>query len=117
MDAESASSGAKGTDWTADQVVVAVPNYFIMLGQERAGAKAQQSGSLSAGYRSEDHQRARADEFWLSRNQCEVAAKNPETYRIRRVYHFRNGAAMFDVKAPLEVGLWLTPDKYIAVSK
>lgn len=39
VDAESASSGAKGTDWTADQVVVVVANYFLMLGQERAGAK------------------------------------------------------------------------------
>lgn len=55
--------------------------------------------------------------FLLSRNQCEVAAKNPETYRIRRVYHFRNGAEMFDIKPPLDVGLWLTPDKYVAIPR
>jgi Domain of unknown function (DUF3883) len=24
--------------------------------------------------------------FWLSSNQCEVAASNPDTYRIRRIY-------------------------------
>ena len=39
MDAESASSGAKGTDWTADQVAVVVANYFLILAQQRAGAK------------------------------------------------------------------------------
>jgi Domain of unknown function (DUF3883) len=55
--------------------------------------------------------------FWLSRNQCDVAAKNPDTYRIRRVYHFRNGAEMFDIKPPLEAGLLLTPDKYVAVPR
>lgn len=55
--------------------------------------------------------------FWLSRNQCEVAARNPETYRVRRVYHFRNGAQMFDITPPLDAGLWLTPDKYVAVPR
>lgn len=55
--------------------------------------------------------------FWLSGNQCEVAAKNPETYRVRRVYHFRNGAAMFDIQPPLDTGLWLTPDKFVAVPR
>jgi len=55
--------------------------------------------------------------FWLSRNQCEVAASNPETYRVRRVFHFRNGAQMFDISTPLEAGLWLTPEKYVAVPR
>lgn len=55
--------------------------------------------------------------FWLSQNQCEVAAKNPETYRVRRVYHFRNGAEMFDIRPPLDAGLWLTPDKFVAVPR
>jgi hypothetical protein len=41
--------------------------------------------------------------FWLSNNQCDVAAKNPETY-VRRVYHFRNGAEMFDIRPPLNAG-------------
>jgi hypothetical protein len=55
--------------------------------------------------------------FWLSSNQCDVAAKNPETYRVRRVYHFRNGAAMFDIRPPLDAGLWLTSDKFVAVPR
>ncbi|MGM4962992.1 DUF3883 domain-containing protein [Tardiphaga sp. 1201_B9_N1_1] len=55
--------------------------------------------------------------FWLSRNQCDVAANNQETYRIRRVYHFRNGVEMFDIVPPLDRGLWLTPDKFVAVPK
>ena len=59
----------------------------------------------------------RRTRFWLSRNQCEVAAANPETYRIRRIYRFRNGAKMFDIKPPLDVVLLLTPDKYTSVPK
>jgi hypothetical protein len=55
--------------------------------------------------------------FWLSANQCEVAASNPDTYRVRRIYHFRNGARMFDVKPPLEVGLLLKADKYVVVPR
>ncbi|WGR90956.1 DUF3883 domain-containing protein [Bradyrhizobium sp. ISRA443] len=55
--------------------------------------------------------------FWLSRTQYEVAAQNPSTYRIRRVFHFRNRAEMFDIKPPLDAGLWLIPDKYVAVPR
>nr|WP_256466417.1 DUF3883 domain-containing protein [Bradyrhizobium sp. 153] len=55
--------------------------------------------------------------FWLSRTQYEVAAQNPSTYRIRRVFHFRNGAEMFDIKPPLAAALWLIPDKYAAVPR
>ncbi|SPP96988.1 conserved protein of unknown function [Bradyrhizobium vignae] len=54
--------------------------------------------------------------FWLSR-QYEVAAQNPSTYRIRRVFHFENGAEMFDIKPPLDAGLLLIPDKYVAVPR
>jgi hypothetical protein len=36
---------------------------------------------------------------------------------IRRVFHFRNGAQMFDIKPPLDAGLWLTPDKFVAVPR
>ncbi|WGR90957.1 hypothetical protein MTX26_09885 [Bradyrhizobium sp. ISRA443] len=39
MDAESTASGAKGTDWTAEQVAIVVANYFLMLERERAGDK------------------------------------------------------------------------------
>ncbi|MCA1415478.1 DUF3883 domain-containing protein [Bradyrhizobium sp. NBAIM20] len=55
--------------------------------------------------------------FWLSGNQVATAALNPSTYRIRRVFHFQNGAEMFDIKPPLDAGLWLTPDKYVAVPR
>lgn len=55
--------------------------------------------------------------FWLSRTQYEVAAQNPSTYRVRRVFHFQNGAEMFDIKPPLDVGLRLIPDKYLAVPR
>ncbi len=44
--------------------------------------------------------------FWLSRTQYEVATQNPLTYRIRRVFHFRNGAEMFDIKLPLDAGIF-----------
>ncbi|WP_028158042.1 DUF3883 domain-containing protein [Bradyrhizobium japonicum] len=54
--------------------------------------------------------------FWLSRTQYEVAGQNP-TYRIRRVFHFRNGAEMFDIKPPLDAGLRLIPEKYVAVPR
>ena len=39
MDAKGAASGAKGTDWTAEQVVIVVAKYFQMLERERAGDK------------------------------------------------------------------------------
>ncbi|MET4799145.1 DUF3883 domain-containing protein [Bradyrhizobium sp. LB11.1] len=55
--------------------------------------------------------------FWLPRTQYEVAAQNPSTYRVRRVFHFQNGAEMFDIKRPLDAGLRLIPDKYLAVPR
>lgn len=55
--------------------------------------------------------------FWLSRNQVQTAAQNPAAYRIRRVFHFQNGAKMFDIRPPLDGGLWLIPDKYVAVPR
>lgn len=55
--------------------------------------------------------------FWLSANQCEVAASNSDTYRVRRVYHFRNGVQMFDVKPPLDASLLMKADKYVAVPR
>lgn len=55
--------------------------------------------------------------FWLSANQCEVASSNPDTYRIRRIYHFGNGAQMFDIKPPLEASLLLKADKYVVVPR
>ncbi|EIG62884.1 DUF3883 domain-containing protein [Bradyrhizobium sp. WSM1253] len=55
--------------------------------------------------------------FWLSRTQYEVAARSPSTYRVRRVFHFQNGAEMFDIKPPLDAGLRLIPEKYVAVPR
>ncbi|WP_315773829.1 MULTISPECIES: DUF3883 domain-containing protein [unclassified Bradyrhizobium] len=55
--------------------------------------------------------------FWLSRTQYEVAAQNPSIYRVRRVFHFQNGAEMFDIKPPLDAGLRLVPDKYASVPR
>lgn len=39
VDAEATAPGAKGTDWTAEQVAIVVTNYFLMLDRERAGGK------------------------------------------------------------------------------
>jgi hypothetical protein len=39
VDVGSAAPGAKGTDWTAEQVAIVVANYFLMLERERAGDK------------------------------------------------------------------------------
>ena len=39
MDAEGAAPGAKGTDWTAEQIAIVVANYFLMLDREPAGDK------------------------------------------------------------------------------
>jgi hypothetical protein len=39
VDAKGAAPGAKGTDWTAEQVAIVVANYFLMLERERAGDK------------------------------------------------------------------------------
>lgn len=55
--------------------------------------------------------------FWLPRTQYEVAAQNPSTHRVRRVFHVQNGAEMFDIKPPLGAGLRLIPDKYLAVPR
>ncbi|WP_316172855.1 protein NO VEIN domain-containing protein [Bradyrhizobium sp. SZCCHNS3016] len=55
--------------------------------------------------------------FWLSRTRYEVAARNPSTYRVRRVFHFQNGARMLDIKPPLENGPRLIPNKYAVMPR
>jgi hypothetical protein len=35
--------------------------------------------------------------FWLTRREIEVAAEKSDSYRIRRVFHFRNRAQMFEI--------------------
>jgi uncharacterized protein DUF3883 len=55
--------------------------------------------------------------FWLTRRECEVAAEQGETYRIRRVFHFRNKVKMFDIAPPLETHLLLTPTTFMALPR
>jgi hypothetical protein len=47
--------------------------------------------------------------FWLTRREIDVAAEQCGVYRIRRVFHFRNRAQMFEVAPPLEAGLLMSP--------
>jgi hypothetical protein len=52
--------------------------------------------------------------FWLSRREVDVAAERSGVYRIRRVFHFRNRAQMFEITPPLEDKLSMTPTTFIA---
>jgi uncharacterized protein DUF3883 len=52
--------------------------------------------------------------FWLSRREVDVAAERSDRYRIRRVFHFRNHAQMFEIAPPLEHALLMTPTTYSA---
>ncbi|WP_049823516.1 DUF3883 domain-containing protein [Bradyrhizobium sp. WSM2254] len=52
--------------------------------------------------------------FWLTRREIDVAAERSDQYRIRRVFHFRNRARMFEIAPPLEHALFMTPTTYAA---
>jgi uncharacterized protein DUF3883 len=52
--------------------------------------------------------------FWLTRREVDVAAQRSEIYRIRRVFHFRNRAQMFEITPPLEYKLLMTPTTFAA---
>jgi hypothetical protein len=52
--------------------------------------------------------------FWLTRREIDVAAERCEVYRIRRVFHFRNRAQMFEVAPPLDEGLVMSPATFRA---
>jgi hypothetical protein len=52
--------------------------------------------------------------FWITRRECEVAIKHEQSFRIRRVFHFRNGPQMFELQPPLEKHVSLTPTCYLA---
>ena len=52
--------------------------------------------------------------FWMTRRECDVAAEQGDAYRVRRVFHFRNGLKMFDIAPPLEARLMLTPATFMA---
>ncbi|WP_445222614.1 DUF3883 domain-containing protein [Bradyrhizobium sp. Pa8] len=52
--------------------------------------------------------------FWLTRREVDVAAERSDRYRIRRVFHFRNRAQMFEIAPPLVHALLMTPTTYSA---
>jgi hypothetical protein len=52
--------------------------------------------------------------FWMTKRECDVAAEQGDIYRIRRVFHFRNGVRMFDIPPPLEAKLLLKPATFMA---
>ncbi|UYO56248.1 DUF3883 domain-containing protein [Rhodopseudomonas palustris] len=53
--------------------------------------------------------------FWITRRECEVAAEQPEAYRIRRLFHFRNQVSTFDIAPPLDNALRMTPTTFLAM--
>jgi hypothetical protein len=55
--------------------------------------------------------------FWMTRRECDVAAEQGDAYRVRRVFHFRNGLKMFDIAPPLEARLTLTPATFMAAPR
>ena len=55
--------------------------------------------------------------FWLTRREIDVAAEKCGVYRIRRVFHFRNHAQMFEVAPPLDEGLLISPATFRASPK
>jgi hypothetical protein len=55
--------------------------------------------------------------FWLTSREVDIAAERSEVYRIRRVFHFRNRAQMFEIEPPLNEGLLMTPTTFLAAPK
>jgi transglutaminase-like putative cysteine protease len=55
--------------------------------------------------------------FWLTRREIDVAAERSETYRIRRVFHFRNRAQMFEISPPLDGTLSIAPVAFQAIPR
>jgi hypothetical protein len=52
--------------------------------------------------------------FWLTKREVDVAAERSDKYRIRRVFHFRNHAQMFEIPPPLDGALLMIPTTYFA---
>ena len=52
--------------------------------------------------------------FWLTRREVDAAVERSDVYRIRRVFHFRNRAQMFEIAPPLDDRLIMTPTTYAA---
>jgi Domain of unknown function (DUF3883) len=55
--------------------------------------------------------------FWLTRREIDVAAEKSDTYRIRRVFHFRNRAQMFEIPPPLDGTLSISPATFQAIPR
>ena len=55
--------------------------------------------------------------FWLTKREVDVAAERSEVYRIRRVFHFRNRAQMFEISPPLEAKLLMAPTTFTATPR
>lgn len=55
--------------------------------------------------------------FWLTRREIDVAVEKSGIYRIRRVFHFRNRAQMFEITPPLDCGLLMTPTTFLAAPR
>jgi Domain of unknown function (DUF3883) len=55
--------------------------------------------------------------FWLTRREVDVAAERSEVYRLRRVFHFRNRAQMFEIAPPLDGALLMTATEFRAVPR
>lgn len=55
--------------------------------------------------------------FWLTKREVDVAEERSDRYRVRRVFHFRNHAQMFEIAPPLKNALFMTPTMYSAQPK
>jgi hypothetical protein len=55
--------------------------------------------------------------FWLTRREIDVATERNGIYRIRRVFHFRNGAQTFEIGPPLHECPLMTPTTFLAAPK
>jgi hypothetical protein len=52
--------------------------------------------------------------FFLTRNECDVAAERPTEWRIHRVHLFARGPRIFTIAPPLEMAVRLTPETWRA---
>ena len=52
--------------------------------------------------------------FLISRNECALAAEQPEEFRVYRVYQFGEAPKIFKLKPPLEHSVILRPEVYSA---
>jgi hypothetical protein len=55
--------------------------------------------------------------FWLTRREADVAEEKSGSYRIRRVFHFRNRVQMFEIAPPLNEFLLITPMTFHAAPR